>query len=280
MAEPSPSELEQLANAAAAQKQIEAGQEKKEKKIETPLEEIARGVGSIFKLGLAGAVPYLFGKSFPSLRQDTYILSGAQVASDLTNSYRKGKKYTAGNFLESAALGTGITPVLEGMFGVVNKMPLNTTLDYLTKAAVWGGLAYPAFIAAYQPMAYLIRNRTFKGLGKYVKENYWSTLKNAWKTLLPFSLLNVFFAPSWLQIPISAALSYVFDLFGAPQKEEVPDNLKREKGSYLAATANVTSKLVKNTVGGFYTGLYDVGRALGGGYASAKPAAPPTQPAH
>ena len=273
-----PSELEHMAQAADMNQH---GHEKKEEKkqlttLESVVEETTHGIGNIIKLGLAGAIPYFFANSFPSLKRDTYILSGAQVASDITISYKKDKKYTAGNFLESTALGTAMTPVLEGMFGTVNSMPLNTTLDYVAKAGVWGGVCYPAFVAAYQPIAYFIRNRTFKGMGKYIKENYWSTLKQSWKTLLPISLLNVFFAPLWLQIPISAALSYVFDLFGAPQKEEVSEDQKRDKTPYPIAALNVTSKLVRNTIGGFYNGLYDLGRAIGGGYSSSQPSSAPT----
>ncbi len=78
-----------------------------------------------------------------------------------------------------------------------------------------GGLIYPSFIGLYQFINYTIRNRSVKGVGKYIKENYWTTLKKSYKYTLPFSLLNVFFAPPILNIPIASALTYAFNLFGA-----------------------------------------------------------------
>ncbi|MBI1935855.1 hypothetical protein HYS31_05430 [Candidatus Woesearchaeota archaeon] len=272
----SPKNVEDIAKTAPSQ------EKKEEKKPLTTLENLVDETGYFFgnalKIGLAGMIPYASTKALPQFATDTYILSGAQVASDITTSYKKGKKYTAGSLLESAALGTGITPFIEGMFGLVNRMPLNTPLDYLAKAGVWGGIAYPGFIAAYQPMAYLIRNRTFKGLGTYVKTHYWKTLKDAWKKLLPFSLLNVFFAPSWLQIPISAALSYVFDLFGAPQKEELKEEEKKDKTPYYKAAASVTYKLAKNSIGGIYDAFYSIGSGLNNAMSYAPAAAAPSAP--
>lgn len=272
-----PSELEKTAQAAATNQH---SQEKKNEKpkplLENVVNETSNGIGSLFKLGLAGAVPYAFASAVPSMALDTAILTGAQIASDFTTSYQRGKKYTAGSLLESAVLGTATTPVIETMFRTTNLISTNNLSGYLTKGAVWGGIMYPAFVGAYLPIAYLVRNRTFKGMGKYLKENYWKTLKESWTKLLPFSLMNIFFAPSWLQIPISAAISYVFDRFAAPPKEEVPEHLKRDKGSYLVAAASVTAKLAKNTIGGFYTGLYDMGRAIWGYSAAPQLAAQPT----
>ena len=274
--EKSPPDSKELENLLQAQNpQNDA--KKPEPKHETPLEEIVNGFSSAAKAALAFAVPYTFAAQVPSFARDTAILAGAQAASDLTLSYKNGKKYTAGNLLESTVLGTAMTPILEGMFGAANSVPTTDLMGYVAKAGVWGGLCYPGFVAAYQPLAYFIRNRTFKGMGKYIKENYWPTLKTAWTKLLPFSLLNVFFAPSWLQIPVSAGLSYVFDLFGAPHKEEIKEHQKRDKTSYLSALSSITGKLARN-VYSIPNAAYSIGNSLRSLYKTA-PKAPAPAPA-
>ena len=275
-------DVEDIAKAQQHTEPKEQAKEKPKGTLESVVDEAFHLTGNSAKIGAGIAVPTLFASMFPMLARDTAILSGAQIASDITTSYKRGKKYTAGSFLESTVLGTGITPVLEGMFRTVNRMPQVTPLDYLAKGAVWGGLMYPAFVGAYQPIAYLTRNRTFKGMGKYIKENYWSTLKTSWTKLLPFSLMNIFFAPSWLQIPISATLSYLFDLIGAPQKGEVPEHLKRDKTPYLVATSNVLGKLGKNAFQGLYDVAYGIGAGLRNLYESApipSTPSPATKPA-
>ena len=278
-----PQNIEDVAKTAAPRDANETHEKKEEKKqvgtLESVVDETTHLIGNAAKIGAGIAIPTAFAYAVPSFKRDTAILAGAQVASDITTSYKRGKKYTAGSFLESTVLGTAMTPILEGMFRTVNKMPLNAPIDYLAKGAVWGGIMYPAFVASYQPIAYLIRNRTFKGMGKYIKENYWPALKDAWTKLLPFSLLNVFFAPSWLQIPIAATLSYLFDLFGAPQKGEVPEHLKRDKTPYLVATSNVLGRLGKNTAKGIYDTFYGIGAGIRNLYDSGSKAVSSAAPA-
>ena len=247
--------------------------------LESVVSESSNLIGNTLKLGLAGAIPYTFASAFPSLKTDTAILSGAQIASDYTTSLQKGRKYTPGNLLESAAIGTAITGPLEAMFSAVNKIPLNTPLDYVAKAGVWGGIVYPIFNGMYLPVAYLIRNRTFKGMGNYVRENYWPILKKSMKYILPFSLLNVFFAPASLQIPIAAALSFVYDRFTA-HKGEVTEDQKREKTPYLVAAPTAAAKLVRNSVKGLYDSVYAIGSSISDLYKSApKSISPTTSPA-
>ena len=285
-----PSGLEQAANAAHpnmdsnthAAGEAAHGKPAVPKKPATTLESVVNETSNLFgsalKLGLAGAIPYTFANTFPSLKTDTAILTGAQIASDYTTSLQTGRKYSPGNLLESAVIGTAITGPLEAMFGTVNKMALNTPLDYITKAGVWGGLMYPAFNGLYLPIAYLVRNKTFKGMGKYVKENYWPILKKSWKYILPFSLLNVFFAPAALQIPIAATLSFVYDRFTA-HKGEVKEDQKRDKTPYLAAAPGAVSKLVRNSVKGLYDSVYAIGSSVADLYKSSPKAAAPVQSA-
>ena len=254
---------------------------KEEKKpasaLESIVNEISHLAGNSVKLGFAGAVPFAFASVVPSMARDTAVLTGAQIASDYTTAYQRGKKYTAGSLLESAVLGTATTPVIETMFRVTNSIQANNLAGYIAKGSVWGAIMYPGFVGAYLPIAYVVRNRTFKGIGKYLKENYWKTLKDAWTKLLPFSLMNIFFAPSFLQIPISAAISYVFDRFAAPPAEEIPEHLKKDKTPYLAAASSAAYKLARNSVKGIYDSVYAIGSSIKDLYKSSpRPAAPAT----
>lgn len=291
MADANPPEDELAKKAEEAQKKIaaknaqhpEANAEHKEEKkpastLESVVNETSKLFGNTVKVGLAGAIPYAFASTFPTFARDTAILTGAQIASDYTTAYQRGKKYTAGSLLESSVLGVATTPVIETMFRTTNLIPTNSLSGYLAKGAVWGGIMYPGFVASYLPIAYLVRNRTFKGMGKYLKENYWPILKKSWTRLLPFSLLNIFFAPSWLQIPISAAIGYVYDRFAAPPKEEIPEHLKKDKTPFYVAAPTVAYKLVRNSVKGLYDAVYSIGSSISDLYKKAPAPAPKTQP--
>src|SRR3989344_5867158 len=281
--------LSEAQNEAALKSNLQPGanaEHKEEKKpistLESVVNESSHLIGSGLKLALAGTIPFAQATMFPQLARDTAILSGAQIASDYTTSLQRGKKYTAGSLLESAAIGTAITAPLEAMFGIVNKMPLNTPLDYIAKAGVWGGIVYPVFNGLYLPTAYLIRNRTFKGMGNYVRENYWPILKKSMKYILPFSLLNVFFAPASLQIPIAAALSFVYDRFTA-DKSKFPDDQKRDKTPYLVAAPSAAYKLARNSAKGLYDAANAIVRSVTDLYKSAPKSISPTTsqaPAH
>src|SRR3989344_9108824 len=288
MADETPDNLEQRVGPPAnnlhpgAAQAENKGEKKPASTLESVIDETTHLFGNSLKLGLAGVLPFAQATMLPQFARDTAILTGAQVASDYTSSLQRGKKYTSGSMLESAAIGTAITAPLETMFGIVNKMPLNTPLDYIAKAGVWGGIVYPVFNGLYLPTAYLIRNRTFKGMGKYVMEHYWPILKKSMKYILPFSLLNVFFAPAALQIPIAAALSFVYDRFTA-HKGEVTEDQKREKTPYLVAAPTAAAKLVRNSVKGLYDSVYAIGSSISDLYKSAPKSISPTTsqaPAH
>ena len=257
-----------MADKQEAEQKPQAVEAKKEPKKIGTLESVVNETSNFLKkglaIGLAAAIPFAQASFAPTYTRDTAILAGAQVAADATTDFKKGKKYTAGSALESSLVGTAITAPTYHMFDLINKIPTDTALGVAAKASAWGGLAYPAYIGMYQFVDYVIKNRTLRGVGKYIKENYWSTLKKAWKYLFPISLLNIFFVPPYLQIPISTLTSYLFALFGAPKKGELKEEEKRDKTPYLAAAASVGTKLVRNTVYGLseavravYSGIRD-----------------------
>lgn len=252
--------IDEIANAAPHQQKKE--EPKRLSTLESVIDETLHAGKSIIKLGLAASIPFAQATLFPHLAKDTAVMAGAQVAADSTTNFKKGKKTTAGEILKSSAVGTAVTGPVHYAYKFIDKIPLDTALGYVSKAVAWGGLAIPALLGTYQSVDYLVRNVSFRGLGKYLKENYWPTLKRSWKYILPFSLANIFVFPLAWQVTVGAALTYVFALFGAPKKGELKEEEKRDKTPYIIAAANVGTKLVKNTVTGVYDAAYTLGSTV------------------
>ncbi|MDP3766258.1 MAG: hypothetical protein Q8R04_07130, partial [Nanoarchaeota archaeon] len=268
--------LEQTAKTAPAT----GNQEKKKgsKKVST-LESVVNDlnyfVGNILKIGLAAGIPFAQATLLPPVARDTAILAGAQVAADATTARKRGEKYAISDLAKSSAIGTGIAGPTSLIYNLINKIPLDSIGGYLGRAAAFGGIVYPFYIGLYQILDHTIRNMSFKGLGKYLKENYWTSLKRAWKYVFPFGLANVLFAPAYLQIPIGALLSYIVALFGAPKKGKVPEEKKRDKTPYLVAASNAFYKLGSS----IFNLPYNIGRAVYEVAKSPKQASPAARPA-
>lgn len=258
------------------QAQEEKGEKKPEpiKPLESLVNESSHLVKSGFKLSLAGLVPAIQAYLMPSVARDTAILAGTQIAGDATTNFKRGKKTTAGEILKSATIGTLIAAPANLVYKYINQIPLDSLAGYLGRAAAFGGAVVPLFTGFYQSVDYFVRNLTFKGMGKYLKENYWPTLKKFWKRIYLFSLANLYFVTSNWQIPIAAGLQYLFTLFGAPKKDKLKEEEKRDTTPYSAAIKNVGYKI--------FNAPYDIGRAI---YEGAKqlpkkmPQAPQPQPA-
>lgn len=256
--------IDQKLNAPPTGNQEKKEAPKKVSTLESVVNETFKLVGDTAKLGLAVGIPATQAALVPPAARDTGILAGAQVAADATTSRIKGEKYTIGDIAKSSAVGTGIAVPAHYAYNIINKIPLDSALGYVGRAAAFGGILYPFYIGLYQFLDYTIKNRTFKGLGKYLKENYWKSLKNAWKYVFPFGLANVLFAPPYLQIPIGALLSYAVALFGAPKKGEVPAEKKRDTTPWYKAASNVVYKAGSS----IFNAPYNIGRAI---YELAKP---------
>lgn len=283
MADETPDNLEKKVDEAKLNNLHPTGpqaEHKEEKKpiltLESVVNETTHGIGNAFKLGLAGLIPYAQGILFPHFARDTSILAASQIAGDATTDRRRNKKYTAGNTLESSIIGTALAPALTGLFEAVHKIPLTSPWGYLGQAAAWGGLAYPAYFALYQFVNYTVRNKSIRGVGKYIKENYWKALKHGWKTLFPFSVVNLLFAPAYLNIPIAATLSYLLTLFGAPKTDEVKEKDKRDPTPYYIAAPTVAAKFARNSAKGLYDSVYAIGSGLRDLYKTSPKAATPT----
>lgn len=254
--------------------------------LESVVNESWHAAKSAAKLTLAALMPYAITKAVPGATLDTLTWTAANVAADATTNFRKGKKHTAGEILKSSAVASTTALPVHYLYKAINKIPLDSALGYVERAAAFGGLAYPTFTGLYQTVDYLIRNLTFKGLGKYLKENYLPTLKRSWKYILPFGLANIFFVPASLQVAVGSAISYIWALFGAPKKGELKEEEKRDKTPYHVAASNVIYKAGSNVFNTFYnigSAISDYfkttpGDALASPPAASKASTPPAAP--
>ena len=264
--------IEDIAKAAPAHGKNEGEKPKQISVFGSAASEFLQMVKTVTQLGIAAVIPAAQATIAPQLARDTAIMASAQVAADATTNYKRGKKTTAREILNSSAVGTLITAPVFYAYNIVNKIPTDTVLGYVSKGAAWGGAAIPVILGIYQSIDYLVRTLSFKGLGKYLKENYWPTLKYASTRLLPFSLANIFFVPPILQIPVGAVLSYIFALFGAPKKGELKAEEKRDPTPFYVAAGNAFGRGLKNIFYGVPQAIYAVGSTLYGKLA--KPVAP------
>lgn len=281
---PEPSELEKTAQAAAPTTSQPMQQQEK-KKQETPLEEIANGVKNVAAFGIGAAAPFLWpwGNGIDNAVTALPLAIGSGIEDKMQAkpiNWVKGAK--------ESVVGTMINPPLVKLFDYIN-----LSRDYVTSnygmipgfAAATGALAagQAVFIGMYTALNHVIQNWSFKGLYEKLKKDYWPTVKRTWKYVLPLSALNVTVLPYTAiyktlgitaQLAYSSLMSLLFRLVGPKAEGTSLKNLVKELNPLpnVGGAISVTAKAVKNTIGGIYTGLYDLGRALGG--YSSKPAAP------
>ena len=282
-----PSELETMAQA-APQTASQPVQQQQEKKNETPLEEIANGAKNVAAFGIGAAAPFVWpwGSGVNNAVTAWPLAMGSAIEDKMQAkpiNWVKGAK--------ESVVGTIINRPLERVFEYIN-----TSRDYVTAnyglipgfgaATAALGAAQAVFIGAYMGLNHVIQNHTFKGLYEKLKKEYWQTIKRTWKYVLPLSALNVTVLPYtaiYKTLGITAQLAYgslmtlLFRLVGPKAEGTSLKNLVKELNPfpYIGGAASITAKLAKNTIGGIYTGLYDLGRAIGG----YSPKAPALQPA-
>ena len=235
-------------------------------------------IGDLFKFGakatLAIGAPVLQSSIFPEVARDTAILTGAQVVGDSITRYRQGEKNSMGKIAESSLMGTILGLPTHYMFKYLNMIPLDSIYGYVGRAAALGGIAAPIFTALYQGVAHTVRNKTLKGAGTYIKENFWPSLKRYWKTIFPISVASVSLLSPYLQIPVAAALQIAYTFFGAPNKRELKEDEKRDPTPFYKTLGNLghmAFTLPEKTL----NGVYSLGSSIGNIFSSKPPPAAP-----
>ncbi len=276
-----PSELERMAASNPDAHQTAQHQEKK--KEETPLEEIANGAKNVAAFGIGAAAPFVwpFGTGLNNAVTAWPLAFGSAIEDKMQAkpiNWVKGAK--------ESVVGTIMNPPLAEVFKYINISRDYVTANYgmipgFAAATAALGAAQAVFVGAYTGLNHIIQNHTFKGLWEKYKKDYWPTIKRTWKYVLPLSALNVTVLPLttiYQTLGVTAQLAYgslmslLFRLVGPKAEGTSLKNLARELNpfAYIGGAISVTAKAARNTIGGLYTGLYDLGRALGG--YSTKPA--------
>ncbi|MBI2649943.1 hypothetical protein HYX04_01375 [Candidatus Woesearchaeota archaeon] len=231
---------------------------------------------------------------------------GARISSKLA-----GKEFSSSKFRDEAIAGALFTPPLWYGVEAVKQAPKALGLDGLVanilgtsipiSPFVVGGLALgvltPALTALYYPLQYVIQNKTFKGIGKDFKENYWKGLKRALPlTTLTSTAIGATFALPYLAPYLFPALAVGSVLYRMLLSKEGKVEYKRllYPSTYLpnvlnpfylmSGAASVGGKLYR----GVTKAAYDIGsaiRSVVGGLFKAAPSpaattAPTPAPAH
>lgn len=207
------------------------------------------------------------------------------------------KPFTSKNFRDEAIAGTLFTPPLLYGFEAVKQVPKAFGLDNVVanilgtsvpiSPFVVGGLALgvltPALIALYYPLQYVIQNKTFKGLGKDFKENYWKGFKRT----LPLTTATSAFVGATYALPYLAP--YLFPAIAVANilyrvllsKEKLNYAKLLNPFNYLPKFANpfyvasgatsVAGKVYRNVT----TAIYDIGSAVRDWFKKATPTPSP-----
>jgi len=253
---------------------------KKVSTLESVVNETAHLGKNVAGYGLATSLPLALGSVAPSMQRDAMVVSTGFSLGTTFENYKKGKKTTIGDVVKESAVATLITPPLNLAYNVLNAIP-----NPILKGAAYLIPYQLAFIPAYLGIDYLVKKGTFKGLYKEgIKPNIKQVVKDNWLYLGIPGLLNLFFTPAYLQIPVVVGMSFLFKLITSKKsKTEIPESEKRDKIPYLAAASSVIGKGFRNSYKIISEPLYAVGSGLRDTlYKSIpKPAPmPATSPAH
>jgi hypothetical protein len=234
-------------------------EEKEEKKpqgvLESVIDETLGAAKSVVNVGLGTAVSV--GGYALTGNPGVLATSGAYLAG---TKGKKDSKIARQEFMGGAAFGT---------FAHYTTLPLQA-LTNVGKAAFLIPWAFGAN-AFYLAADHLIKNYSFKGLGKKFKEDYIPVLKKAMYTAVPINIASAILLPAQYMVAAIAGASYVFRRFviGGEGKEHT------DKTPYYKATANVTRKLLGNTA----KGISDIGRAIYTSIPKGSPTTPEPAPA-
>lgn len=177
------------------EQKVNAPQEKKEEKPKVPT--IGESVGSEIKqasggfvnsaIGTAaiGAATALFG-SGGLVTIASFPYGGMIEKRLMTDKDESKKQFTSKNFRDESVTGALLTPPIWYGIEAVNRIPkalwlenaVASILGYsipmspLVVSGLFLGALAPAITALYYPLDYLVKNRTFKGMGTDFRKNY------------------------------------------------------------------------------------------------------------
>lgn len=205
------------------------------------------------------------------------------------------KPFTSKNFRDEAITGALFTPPLWYIVNALREIPKAAGLDGLVNvlgysvpaaALAAGALSYasiPFFNAIYYPLKYLVDNKTFKGIGKDFKENYWKGTKRSLYLGIPWA------ATVAASVAMPALYPYLFPVLAGFEvlyrlvlsKENLNYAKLFNPFTYIPNFVNpfYLAQGVGSLLGRAYKGIYNLGSAIGDFFRSKPGAAPAVTPA-
>ena len=195
------------------------------------------------------------------------------------------KEFTSSNFRDESIAGALFTPPLWygieavkqapkafGLEGAVaNILGASVPISPLVVGGLVFGVLTPALTALYYPLQYLMQNKTFKGMGKDFKENYWKGLNRAIPlTAVSSTMVGAAYAMPYLApllFPALAVANVLYRVLLSPEKIEYKKLLYPStylpnflNPFYLASgIASAADKAYR----GVTTAAYEIGSAIG-----------------
>ncbi len=264
-------EIEQTPQAVPEEKKKEKGT------LENVIDEIWDFGKKAIAIGAVVASPFLFSAIDPShvinAQIFTYTVSAGHTASNLAQN-----KPALEGIVKRGITALPVSYQISKTFQGLNQLEAALMPAYGTAAAKAAKIGTWAF--AGQPAVATTDTILNYGLGKKFRQEWWPRVKNTFIALAIPSSINV----GWLytlglpvQMAVAGSLGVIYGFIHAYRggKGSIK-NLFRALNpfSYISASASVTYKLSRNLIGGFYTGLYDVGRSINGAIGSYQPSAP------
>lgn len=266
--------------------QAGSGEEKKEPgALENIVSESLNAGKRAIALGAGAAAPFIFsGANRTNAMLNSYPLGIGAMVDDIMAK----KPVDTVKAAKESLVGTIITPPLASLFKYIT-----IAKDYVTAragdlpggAAAVGALAaaQAVFVGAYTGLNHIVQNFSFKGLYEKLKKEYWPTLRNTWKYVLPFSMWNVLYIYKFgiaAQMAYSSLMSFLFRLVGPKSEGASLGNLFRAANPFpiVSTTYSLGVKSVKNSFSSLYQGAYGLGAAISSMLTSLTPKSGPAAP--
>lgn len=133
-------------------------------------------------------------------------------------------------------------------------------LKYLTDI---GKIAYMSLfpLAAnsfYMAEEHLIKNLSIKGLYQKFKDNYWTSIKKTFKSIVPLNMTFALLLPQQYMVGAIAVASFIFRRFVVGGKRQEYE----DKRPYLVAASSGIGKIFRNAYKVMHDTVYSLGSAL------------------
>lgn len=250
-----------MADNQAEQKPAEKKEEKPKKigTLESVINETTDLLKTIGGASLAAGMPLALGYVAPEMKRDAFVVGTAFSAGKMYENYKAERKTRISDIVKESAVGTLLTAPIYHSYKF-----MNTIENPVLKAATYLGPYTLGIIPLYLGIDHLVK-KGFKGIySEGIKPHLKRVVKDNYLYISLAGLLNLFFTPVYLQIPVALTLGFLFKVIAGKGNEKATGFEKRDKTPYHVAAANVGTKFVRNTVYGIseairaiYSGIRD-----------------------